>query len=160
MTTNLLPPAPGAWARLRRLIVDHNPLYLLSACCMLFGCLMLTNSLSFSPIAQWRLLGLVGTLNCYELLIVALAVWLISGRNQIRDGAFLLGIEALFMADVAMLNAELFTIDRRLGAVAGAIVLLLAAGKLAIIFRALKIQSRPAYLLVLFHVALILILPA
>ncbi len=152
-------PTPPAWLRLRRLIVDHNPFYLLSAACMLLGCLLLTNSLSYSPIAHWRLIGLMATVNIYELLIVGLAVWLMAGRNQLRDGAFLLGIEALFMADVAMLNAELFTIDRRLGALVAALAMLLAAGKLALIFRALKIQSPSAYVLVLVHLAMILILP-
>jgi hypothetical protein len=159
MNMTPIPGARPARGRLLRFVIDHNPFYLLSALCMLGGLLTLTNSLSFSPIPQRHLLLLIGTLNCYELLLVTLAIWLIVNRKLIRDGAILLGIEALFLADTAMLNAELFTVDRRLGAVVNLLLLLLAAGKLALIFRALQIRSRGAYGFILANLVLLFVLP-
>jgi hypothetical protein len=145
--------------RLLRLLVDHNPFYLLSALCMLGGLLTLTNSLSYSPIPQRHLLMLIATLNCYELLLVTLALWLIASRKLIRDGSILLGIEAVFLVDTAMLNAELFTVDPRLGAVVNLGLLLLAAAKLALIFRVLRVQSPGAYGLILATLFLLFALP-
>ena len=51
----------------------HNPFYLLSAACMLTGCLMLSNTTTWSPIALRRLLTLLITVNFYELSLLALA---------------------------------------------------------------------------------------
>ena len=69
---------------LLRFIIDHNPFFLLSAVCMLGGCLALTNSLSWSPIRLQRLLMLVVTLNIYEALLIALAIFLIAKRRLAR----------------------------------------------------------------------------
>jgi hypothetical protein len=154
-----LSPAPQGRGRLLRFVVDHNPFYLLSAVCMLSGLLTLTNSLSYSPIPARHLLLLIATLNGYELLLVALSLWLIVRRKLLRDGAILLGIEALFLADTAMLNAELFSVDRRLGAIVNLLLLLLAAAKLAVIFRALRIRSIGAFVLTLSNLLLLFALP-
>ena len=55
-----------------RFLFRHNPFYLLSAMCMLAGCLALTNSLSWTSIPLPRLLALIATLNLYEGLLLAL----------------------------------------------------------------------------------------
>src|SRR4051794_10934720 len=52
-----------------RYVIDRNPFYLLSAVCMLFGCIALTNSSSWVSIRPQRLLILIATLNFYELLL-------------------------------------------------------------------------------------------
>lgn len=127
-----------------RLLIDHNPFYLLSAFCMLAGCLTLTNSLSFSPIPQWRLLVLIATVNSYEWLLIAIALFLIVGRNLRRDGKVLLGIEALFLVDFAFLNSEIIADDLPLGLFLNAMLLLLAACKLFAILRLLGVPLWPA----------------
>ena len=74
-----LPPArrtPWEW------IVDYNPFYLLSACCMLFGVFAMNDSLDWSPLPQNNLLVLIATLNVYELALVVLAVEWGSGRRR------------------------------------------------------------------------------
>jgi hypothetical protein len=159
MNTVPLPGALPARRGLVRFIVDHNPFYLLSALCMLGGLLTLTNSHSYSPIPQRNLLILIGTLNGYELLLVGLGLWLIVRRNLLRDGSILLGIEALFLADTAMLNAELFTVDRLLGAAVNCGLLLLAAAKLSVIFRALRVRSPGAYGFILANLFLLFAMP-
>src|SRR5205085_11279716 len=45
--------------RLFRAIADHNPFYLLSAACMLAGCLALSNTTTWTPIATSRLVKLI-----------------------------------------------------------------------------------------------------
>lgn len=136
----LLPPAPlpMPWREfVRRFIVDYNPFFLLSALCMLLGCLVLTNSLSWSPVRLQRILLLAATINAYELILVGLGVFLIRKRQARRDGAILLILEAFFLVDVAFLNAELFAIDRWVGLWANLLIFVLAIGKLTLILRAI-----------------------
>jgi hypothetical protein len=123
---------------LLRLVVDHNPFYVLSALCMLGGCLTLTNTLTFSPINLGKLLALVVTLNAYELLLVALGLFLIARRGVRRDGMFLLLIEAMFLVDMAFLNAEVYSVSPGVGLAVNVAVYALAVVKLVAIFRVLR----------------------
>lgn len=143
-----------------RVVIDHNPFYLLSALCMLGGCVLLTNSWSFSPVAAQRIVLLIAVLNVYELLLVGVAIWLIRMRGLVRDGMILLGIEAMFLADVAMLNSEVLSRDFRIGVLVNATVWLLAAVKITVVLRALSIRMVGAGLLILAHLAALAIVPA
>src|SRR2546423_11843710 len=96
-------------------IIDHNPFYLLSAVCMLAGCIALTNSTSWTSIRLNRLLTLIFTLNIYELLMIGWAIFLIRKRRLLRDGVILLILEAFFLVDVTFLNAEIFSASLRVG---------------------------------------------
>lgn len=129
---------PAPLRSLLRLVVDHNPFYILSAVCMLAGCLTLVNSRSYSPLHAGQLLALVLTLSAYELLLVGLGLFLIVRRGVRRDGLFLLLIEALFLVDMAFLNAEVYSVSLPLGAAVNAIIFTLAAMKLTAIFRVLR----------------------
>lgn len=131
-----LPVAPRSWVK--RFIVDYNPFFLLSAMSMLGGCLALTNSLSWSPVRLERILLLCITINIYELLLVALGLFLITHRSARRDGSILLILEAFFLVDVAFLNAELFTIAPWIGLAVNVVVLGLVLLKLAVIFAVLR----------------------
>ncbi len=130
-------PARPSWVR--RFIVDYNPFFLLSAMSMLAGSLALTNSLSWSPVPLRRILSLTLAVNFYELLLVALGLFLIVRRNARRDGSILLILEAFFLVDVAFLNSELFTISPWVGLLVNALVFILVALKLATIFIVLRI---------------------
>jgi hypothetical protein len=159
-------PAPQGRPRVRlmqsllQLIVDRNPFYLLSALCMLVGCILLTNSTSYSPIARGRLLVLLGTLNVYEFLLIGLAVWLIARRDLVRDGAILLGIEAFFLVDITWLNHELFTIDLKLGAIVATLLMIAATVKLAAIFVGLRIHDGAlAFVLIATQLAILFAMP-
>ena len=141
MTASPVPRGGGGSAALRfvlRLVVDHNPFYLLSAVCMMAGCLTLTNSTSYSPIRPSQLLALVLTLNAYEVLLVGLGLFLIVRRGVRRDGLFLLLIEAAFLVDMAFLNAEVYSVRPALGIAVNAVVFALAVVKLVAIFRVLR----------------------
>jgi hypothetical protein len=120
-----------------RFIVNNNPFYVLSAMCMLAGLFMLNDSLHYSPIPATKLLTLIATLNVYEWFIIGLSVCLLR-RGILRDGGLILLIEVFFLADVAFLNAELFTASPTLAWPSSLILLGLACAKLIVILRALE----------------------
>jgi hypothetical protein len=112
---------------------QNNPFYLLSAACMLAGCLAVTNSLSWVSIPLGRLLILIATLNVYEAALLALAAYLIRVRQVGRDGVVLLILEAFFLIDITFLNAEVATSLGGLGLVLNILLFLAAVAKLAVI---------------------------
>src|SRR2546423_1292285 len=143
----------------RSWFVDNTPCYLLSAACMLGGCLALTNSLSWNPIRLQRLLMLMMALNLYEFLLVALGLYLIVVRRLRRDGTILLVLEAFFLVDVTFLDMEIYASDVRVGAIVNAIVMVLAIVKLAAIFRCFGVPlTSGAFLLVTTEMAALLAL--
>lgn len=153
-------PMPAHRPVLVRLIVDHNPFYLLSAACMLAGCLALTNTLSWSPVGLQRILVLIATLNVYELLLIGLGLLLIVRRGIIRDGVMLLFLEALFMVDAAFLNSEVFTLNERIGWIVNALLLAAAIAKVWVIFRVLQVPLRgPVFAFVVMQLALLFAMP-
>jgi hypothetical protein len=160
---NPLEYAPRDSARLRsapvRFLVRHNPFYLLSAMCMLAGCLALTNSLSWTSIGLGRLLALVVTLNFYEALLLGLGLYLLARRGVVRDGLVLLVLEALFLVDAAFLNVEVFALDPRVGLVTNAAVYVLALVKLCLVFWGLGIRPDRTFAFVLIQVTLLFLLP-
>ncbi len=116
-------------------LAEYNPFYLLSACCMLLGIFVLNDSLDWSPLPQNNLLILIATLNVYELALVILAVVLLR-RGLVRDGMFLLLLEAFFLADAGFLNMEIFTTDPATGLIVNAVLFALAVVKVAFLFAA------------------------
>lgn len=154
-------PAPRSrTSSFRQSLAHHNPFYLLSAGCMLLACLLLSNTMTWSPIPLKQLLILIGTLHVYEILLVALAVLLLRRRGGRRDGTKLLVLEAFFLVDIGFLNSEVSQINYNVGVLVNAGVLLVAIVKLGVIFRALRIKwSSPAFTLCVGMVATLLALP-
>jgi hypothetical protein len=141
-------------------IIDHNPFYLLSAICMLAGCIALTNSTSWTSIRFPRLLALIFTLNVYELLMIGWAVFLIRKRRLMRDGVILLILEAFFLVDVTFLNSEIFSANFRIGVIINVMIFALGIAKVLAIFRALGMQiSYGAFPLVLIELAMLFAMP-
>jgi hypothetical protein len=150
-------PAPGPAPV--RFLFRHNPFYLLSAMCMLAGCLSLTNSLSWTSIGLGRLLALIVTLNVYEALLLGLGLYLLGRRGVVRDGLMLLFLEAMFLVDAAFLNVEVYAIDLHVGVAANAVVFLLAAAKLCLVFRGLRLPLDRTFGLVLTQLAVLFVTP-
>ena len=142
-----------------RFLFRHNPFYLLSAMCMLAGCLSLTNSLSWTSIGLGRLLALVVTLNVYEGLLLGLGLYLLARRGVMRDGIVLLFLEAMFLVDAAFLNVEVFAVDVQVGLITNAVVYLLALAKLFIVFKALGLRLDRTFGFVLLQVTTLFLLP-
>ena len=137
-------PLPPDRPSIGQAVLRSNPYFLFSAVFMLFGSLVVTNSMSWSPQRLSRILTLTATINVYELLLVGLAVLLWRRPKSRRDASILLIIEAFFLVDVTFLNAELFAIDRWVGLAANAVVFALAIAKLAVIFRGIGIRPSPS----------------
>src|SRR5687767_14093277 len=124
-----------------RLLVEYNPFYLISAMFMLAGLFSLNDSLDWSPLPVGNVLILIATLNVYEMLLIGLAMYLYQ-RGVRRDATMLLVIEAFFLVDAGFLNSEIFTQDLEIGLIVNLIVLVLAAVKVACVFRGLHLPLR------------------
>jgi len=147
------------WSGTLRLIADRNPFYLISAGCMLGGCLALTNSLSWLSLPLQRLLLLIATINIYEAALIGLALLLLK-RRLMRDGKILLILEAFFLVDVTFLNAEVATANLRIGILIGILLFALAVIKLRLIMRALGADLPPArFVHVMIQIAALLSIP-
>jgi hypothetical protein len=147
-------------SRMMSRLQQHNPFYLISAACMLFGCLAVTNSLSWMSIPISRLIVLITTLNVYEAALIALAYYLIRHRGNLRDGVMLLVLEAFFLIDVTFLNAEIVTSHPMLGLTINLILFAAAAVKLSVVARLLNHSSRDGrFVAILLQLAVLFAMP-
>ncbi len=108
-----------------------NPFYALSASAMLLGCWMLSEALHLQAGRLGGLLVLIGVLQLYEGLLVALGSFLVRTGRAPRDGVTLLVLESLFLMDAPLLAAECVTANARVGTGVALVLAALAAGKLA-----------------------------
>lgn len=86
---------------LRHWFVHFNPLYLLSACCVLIGVFLVNRSLDRLPESPGdapRLILFV-VIQAYELLVVAGAAFLARRARAVRPAVLLVLLEALFLFD-------------------------------------------------------------
>lgn len=128
---------PSLRSALLAFLVHHNPFYLLSALSMLAGCYALNSGLAARTGELQKLFLLLGVLNGYEAVLIALAIYLIRRRNLQRDGRTLLLLEAPFLVDLAFINTEIGSNSVRAGRLFDLIVLSLALLKMAVVLRAL-----------------------
>ena len=110
------------------------PFYLISAACMLGGCLAINNSLSWETTPALRDILLIAQLNVYEVALISLA-WFLVRRRQVHDGVMLAGIETFFLVDVSFLNAQLATGNWWLGLAVNIVLFMAALVKLAVLAR-------------------------
>jgi hypothetical protein len=149
----------AARPRLARLFVDYNPFYLLSALCMLFGLFSLNDSLDYSPLPLRNLLWLILILNIYELMLVALGIFL-ARRGLMRDAGMLFVLEAVFLVDAGFLNSEVFARNFQLGMLINVALLGLAAVKVGFVFIGLRVSLLDGrYALILVQMLILLAAP-
>jgi hypothetical protein len=129
---------PTLRAALVSFLVHHNPFYLLSALSMVAGCYAINSGLSPRTGELPKLLTLLGILNGYEAIVIALGLFLIRRRGILRDGRTLLLIEAPFLVDLTFINAEAGSVSFESGAILNLIVLTLAIIKVAVVLRLLN----------------------
>ena len=118
--------------------VARNPIYILSAALMLTGCFLISRALDIETGESAPLLALIATLQAYEILLIAIAVFLIRTNRAPADGRLLLLLELLFLFDPAHLNAELVAINQPLAVAVQLPLFCLLAAKLIIITRTLN----------------------
>ncbi|MDB5293250.1 MAG: hypothetical protein JWL69_4491 [Phycisphaerales bacterium] len=151
---------PSVRSLLVGFLVHRNPFYLLSALCMVAGCFALNSGLAPRTAEVPKLLVLLGTLNVYEAMVVALGLFLIRRRRLLRDGRTLLLIEAPFLVDLTFLNAETGSVSLKAGALLSSLVLLLALLKVGVVLRILGNRlPRRAFAFISLELATLLMLP-
>jgi hypothetical protein len=135
----VLPPRIGS-GNFWRFIHDRNPFYLLSAICMFAGYRMILGAMDTPPGDVGGLVPLIAVLNLYEFALIGLALFLIRKRGLIRDGWFLLIIQAMFLVDLTNLQSEVFTASLSKGLALNAVCYLLAMVKIAMVLRGLRLR--------------------
>jgi hypothetical protein len=160
MDTASCSPRPGVHPALASFLFHRNPFYLLSALCMIAGCYLLNSGLALHTGELPRLLLLIGTLDVYEMLLIALGLYLIHNRGVIRDGTTLLLLEAPFLVDLAFLNAEIAQIPGPIGLWLNVLMFGLALLKVTIILRVLfgRLPIRP-FAVIAFELTFLFALP-
>ena len=144
-----------------RLVIDHNPFFLLSAICMMFGCTVLNIAL-YTPAGDIRnLLILLGVVNIYEAALIGLGAILLRRNDaERRDARTLMGLEALFLADTTFVAGVISTIDARWGWMLDGVLLVLSLVKVVIVARALHLpRANRIVLLVALQLLVILLTP-
>ena len=144
-----------------RLIIDHNPFYMLSAISMVLGCHALNSALYTKAGHVGKLLIVLTVINIYEALVVGLGAVLVRRRDLVqRDGRILLGLEALFLADAGFLSGLVSTVSAGWGWGLNIALLALAAIKIYVAARALNTpQIWRLVAVVLAEVAVLLLVP-
>lgn len=144
---------------LARSLRQKNPFYLLSAGSMLVGCFALSHALELRP-GNWKSLAvLIGVLQLYELVLVALAAFLLRRRKLFSDARTLFFLEALFLLDATFLNAEIAAAEPWASPWVATGSFVLAAVKLVAIREALGLGSRRRLAASLVQIAVMLYAP-
>jgi hypothetical protein len=146
-----------AWLRF---IIDHNPCYLLSAACMLLGCYLL-NSALYTPAGDvGKLLAVLVVVNLYEACVIVLARILIRFPLVQRDAWIVLFVESLFLTDITFVSGVISTVDPASGLAINAGLLVLAALKVYVILRLLRVQHLArTFTFILLQIATLLAIP-
>jgi len=134
-----IPPRIGSGS-FWRFIHDRNPFYLFSAVCMFAGYRMILGAMNTQPGDVGGLVPLIAVLNLYEFALIGLALFLIRRRGLVRDGWFLLIIQAMFLVDLTNLQSEVFTASLSKGLALNAACYILAITKIAIVVRVLRLR--------------------
>lgn len=135
-------PPPPWW----HLLVDRNPLFLLSGISMFAGCYAASRAIHADPDhpeALPLLLGLLAVLNLYELMVIGLGLLLSRSATLVRDTRHLLGLALLLMVDVGFIYHESATASLPVGVMIGGAATLLGLCKAVLITRGLGVRLRP-----------------
>jgi len=144
------------WRRLfRRWFVEYNPLYLLSACCVLVGVNELSQGLSHRPYAAFAVAAVA---ELYAWALVGSAAFLM--RAELRRPAVMLALLiAIYQCDPT-LHTETCAYLGGVGALAGAAWLASFVAKISLLGRALRLRlSRSALLVPTFGALGVLLFP-
>lgn len=135
--------APPPWWHL---LIDRNPLFLLSGISMFAGCYAASRAIRAdpeNPDALPLLLGLLGVLNLYELMVIGLGLLLSRSATLVRDTRHLLGLAVLLMVDVGFIYHESAVASLPVGVMIGGAATVLGLGKAVLITRGLGVRLRP-----------------
>ncbi len=145
-----------------RLVIDHNPFYLLSGAFMLLGCYAISVDTHGQPDALMPLLRLMGVFLAYQAAVLGLGSWLarLASPQMQRDAAHLLVVWAVLTLDATLLYHELFTRSLTAGTALACVGVTWSLAGLAAIGRVVRLRlSSVAWALIAADVVLIHVVP-
>lgn len=142
-TIDLKPPA-GPTPLWKRIMIDRNPLFLLSGVFMLIGCFLVSRHIhEHDPVevGESAMLGLLITLlvvlNVYEFAVIGVGLALAKTRTLVRDARHLLGLALLLVVDAGFVYTETGIAEPMVGGLIAGLATGLACLKLWLILRVL-----------------------
>lgn len=129
----------GGWMRL---IIDANPLYLLSVLLMIAGLYLVNGAASENAVGVGTVTGFFGVQNVYEIVLVAMAIYLLRTGTNSRHGKLLLLFVMVFLADLTFYQVRIAVMDRSWGFTLSTFYLILGAAKVWAVLAWLEIKVR------------------
>ncbi|HNW34614.1 MAG TPA: hypothetical protein PKM25_06765 [Candidatus Ozemobacteraceae bacterium] len=129
----------GGWMRF---LIDANPLYLLSVLMMIAGLYLVSSAASGREVGVGTVAGFFGIQNVYEIVLVAMAIYLLRTGINSRHGKLLLLFVMVFLADLTFYQVRIAAMDPTWGFFLAAFYLLLGAAKVGAIISWLEIRPQ------------------
>jgi len=121
--------------RVVRFFMETNCLYLLSALLLLIGAYLMIHSEILSSNHTVKTFQIYGIIQCYEIALIAIFLYVVRKLKVPEDGLVLAGIEILLFLDPLFFNNVFYTISMRIGLLSGVLGLALLAAKFLIVFK-------------------------
>lgn len=129
----------GGWLRL---VIDANPLYLLSVLLMIAGLYLVNSAASENSVGVETVAGFFGVQNVYEIVLVAMAIYLLRTGTNSRHGKLLLLFVMVFLADLTFYQVRIAVMDRSWAFVLSSFYLMIGAAKVWAVLTWLEIKVR------------------
>ncbi|MFA5793612.1 MAG: hypothetical protein WC980_00880 [Candidatus Brocadiia bacterium] len=133
------------WEWLKDLFIRQNVFYLMSALFMILGCYLALKPFQQITRSLADLIIYFALINTYEALLVVAAIYVIVKKNVIRDGTVLLLIEGFFLVDATLMNSVYHLYSIWAGIIFNLMILGLAALKIQLVARYLKLDFPKAF---------------
>jgi len=130
-------PSGGDWMRF---LIDANPLYLLSVLMMIAGLYLVSSAASGREVGVDTVAGFFGIQNVYEIVLVAMAIYLLRTGTNGRHGRLLLIFVMIFFADLTFYQVRIAAMDPTWAFFIAAFYLLLGAAKVGAVIYWLEIR--------------------
>jgi hypothetical protein len=156
------PPHSHGPRPLLRLLIDHNPFYILSGALMLLGCYLVSVDTHGQVDVVRPLIWLVAIMLTYQAAVLGLGLWLtrFTDVGTRRDTMQLLIVWLVLALDAAMLHHELMVRSPAAGAALATIACLWTLAGVAAIGRAMRLRlSAIAWGLIATDVLLVFVVP-
>lgn len=119
---------------------NNNPLYLISVLLMLIGLYIAGIELEKETTSALMTSGFFVAQNIYELLMLAMGLYLIKNRIQINHGKILLFLVLIFLGDLTFYQIRLSVSNPFIGNIATVFYIILGFLKFAIVLKILQIK--------------------
>jgi hypothetical protein len=143
----LLPDLPGGGKHdlntlLRYWFVEFNPLYFVSAFCVLYGVFLVARNIdTLDPTSPDRAqFVLFGVIQAYEALVIGGAAFLVNRANAVRPAVLLTLLETLFLFDCTFRLESIVLVGPIAASLGMAAWLLLVAAKVRVLAAIMRVQ--------------------